>query len=216
MYKKDTMKEKNSFKSKITKLFGILILFTAGSMVFQPCNAQVNIEPDNWFNSREWANGLKLDAHKSTDIKEFYSQYAKNKAYWDKAFAYLRDTDLENVASGKYNLDGDNVYVSVTEGPTKTFENTKWEAHRKYIDIQYVVRGKEQMGVAPLSKAVNIEPYNSDKDIGFYQVPEDDCKYYVAEPGTFLIFFPQDAHRPSIKTEGTDADKKIVIKIKVG
>jgi YhcH/YjgK/YiaL family protein len=169
-----------------------------------------------WFNAREWAHGLRLKAHKSTDVLEFYFQYAKNRECWDKAFAYLRDTDPDKVAPGKYKIDGDRVYVSVAEGNTKDIEDARWEAHLKYIDIQYVARGKEKIGVAPLSKAVSTESFNIEKDIGFFEVPEPDCKYYVAEPGTFFIFFPQDAHRPGIKIKGTDSDKKIVIKIKVG
>jgi biofilm protein TabA len=168
-----------------------------------------------WFNAMEWRNGLKLKVHESIDIQEFFAQYSKNTAYWDKAFAFLRDTNLDKVAIGKYHLDGDNVYVSVSEGSTRAFEETKWEAHRNYIDIQYVIRGKEIMGLAPVSKAVIISPFNSGKDVGFYTIPEADTNYYVAEPGTFFIFFPKDAHRPGISIEGTDADKKVVIKIKV-
>jgi YhcH/YjgK/YiaL family protein len=169
-----------------------------------------------WFHAREWANGLKQEAHKSTDILEFYHQYARNRTAWDKAFAWLRDTDPQKIAPGKYPLDGDHVYASVTEGSTKKFDDTRWEAHLKYIDIQYVAGGREKIGVAPLSKAVGIEPFNTTKDIGFYEVPEADCKYYEAMPGTFFIFFPEDAHRPGIHMKGYDAVKKIVIKIKVG
>jgi YhcH/YjgK/YiaL family protein len=168
-----------------------------------------------WFGAREWSGGLMLEAHKSTDVLEFSFQYGRNRDYWDKAFAYLRDNDLEKLAPGKYKIDDDKVYVLVAEANTKELEDTRWEAHVKYIDIQYVVHGKEKIGVAPLSKAVAIEPFNTEKDIGFYEIPEPDCKYYLAEPGTFFVFFPQDAHRPGIKTKETNADKKIVIKIKV-
>jgi biofilm protein TabA len=166
-----------------------------------------------WFIARDWANGLNLKAHESTDRAEFYLQFTGNRACWDKAFVYLRDTDLNKVAPGKYYLDDDHVYVLVAEDSTRAFEDTKWEAHRNYIDIQYIVRGKEKIGVAPVSKATISSPFNTEKDIGFFNLPEADSEYYVAEPGTFFIFFPQDAHRPCIRMEGTEADKKIVIKI---
>lgn len=168
-----------------------------------------------WLHNREWAQGLNLEAHKSTDAMEFYFQYARNREYWDQALAWLRNTDLDKIATGKYNISGDQVYALVSEGPTKDLEFTKWEAHLKYIDIQYVASGKEKIGVAALSKAVEIEPFNVEKDIGFFEIPEPDCKYYLAEPGTFFIFFPQDAHRPGIRVKGNDSDKKIVIKISV-
>ncbi len=168
-----------------------------------------------WFNAREWANGLKLAAHKSTDELEFYFQYHKNKECWDQAFAFLRDTNLETIAAGKHKIDAERVYVIVSDDSTKNIDETKWEAHIGYIDIQYVALGKERIGVAPLSKAVAIEPFNYEKDLGFFEVPDPDCRYYTAEPGTFFVFFPRDAHRPSIGIKGTGRHRKIVIKIKV-
>lgn len=168
-----------------------------------------------WFHSREWAQGLNLEAHKSTDAMEFCFQYARNREYWDQALTWLRDTDLEKIPAGKYEISDDQVYALVSEGHTKDLEGTRWEAHSKYIDIQYVAFGKEKIGVAPLSKALAIEPFSTEKDIGFFEIPEPDCKYYLAEPGTFFVFFPQDAHRPGIRVKGNDRVKKIVIKIRV-
>ena len=165
-----------------------------------------------WFNAREWASGLTLQAHPSVDMLEFAFQYHANKALWDKAFAFIRDTDLEGIAPGKYSIEGDNVYVSVAEGITKAKEDTKWEAHRRYIDIQYVVRGREKMGVASYKNAEIISSFDEIRDIGFYNVTGG--KYYVAEPGTFFIFFPKDVHRPGINADMAEENKKIVIKIK--
>lgn len=171
---------------------------------------------EKWFKEKECAKDLPLQAHPATDVLEFSFQYAKCRECWDKAFAWLRDTNLAEIAPGKYKIDGDLVFASVAEGNTKNPEDTRWEAHKKYIDIQYVAIGKEKIGLAPLSKAVAIEPFNESKDIGFYEIPEADCVYHTAQPGTFFVFFPQDAHRPGIKTKGTDSAKKIVIKIRVG
>ncbi len=171
---------------------------------------------EKWFKEKGWAKGLLLEAHHTTDVLEFSFQYAKCRECWDKAIAWLRDTNLAEIAPGKYRIDDDLVFASVAEGKTKNPEDTRWEAHKKYIDIQYVAAGKEKIGVAPLSKAVAIEPFDNAKDIGFYEIPESDCTYHTAQPGTFFVFFPQDAHRPGIKTKGADSAKKIVIKIKVG
>ena len=168
-----------------------------------------------WFYDREWAGGLNLKVHQSTDIVEFSVQYTKNKAYWDRAFAFLSDTDLEQIVAGKYHLDSANVFAIVSENTPKDIKNTKWEAHRSYIDIQYVIKGKETIGVASLDKAIPVSPFNPAEDIGFYDVEETSADYYVAEPGSFFIFFPRDAHRPCIKTEGIGTDKKVVIKIRV-
>jgi YhcH/YjgK/YiaL family protein len=166
-----------------------------------------------WFNGNEWLNGLKLKAHQSTDQLEFARQYHKNKALWDKAFAFLKNTNLDTISVGKHVIDGDNLYASVTEAPTKDFDKTKWESHKKYADIQYIIKGKEKMGVAPLSATSVVTPYDETKDVAFYN--SNDGKFYEAQPGTFFIFFPQDAHRPSTKIEGCESDKKIVLKVKL-
>ncbi|HLO58640.1 MAG TPA: YhcH/YjgK/YiaL family protein [Bacteroidales bacterium] len=168
-----------------------------------------------WLNKKEWAGGLEISVHKSVDALEFYHQYARNRKAWDKAFAWLKDTDLETIAPGKYKIDGDNVYASVAEAPTKNPDDAKWEAHKKYADIQYVISGVEEMGIAPISRAVAIEPFNESTDLGFYEIPEADCRYYTADSEAFFIFFPQDAHRPCIRVSGYDVNKKVVIKVLV-
>jgi biofilm protein TabA len=78
---------------------------------------------------------------------EFAKQYQRNKIYWDKAFAFLRTTQLDTLSVGKHVLDGENVFVTVTEGPTKDYDKTGWEAHRKYLDVHLMISGKERIGV---------------------------------------------------------------------
>jgi YhcH/YjgK/YiaL family protein len=170
---------------------------------------------DNRVTAGTWANGLKLKVHKSVNAIEFAEQYSKNKASWEKAFDFLKNTDLDTLKPGKYVLDGENVFVSVAEGPIKLLENAKWEAHHKYIDLQYVIKGQEKMGIAPISTAKPIGEFDDKKDVGFYTSLAKTEKYYVAKPGTFFLFFPSDAHRPSIKIKGFNTDKKLVVKIKV-
>jgi YhcH/YjgK/YiaL family protein len=164
-----------------------------------------------WFKKGAWYNGLSLMPYADIDKAEFERQYKKNKARWDKAFAYLKDTDLETVAPGRYPLEGDSLFVSVTEGPDKPYEQTMWESHQKMIDVQYIVRGKEKIGVAPLSGATVTKPYDSARDVANYNA---EGKFYVAEPGTMYIFFPTDVHRPSIKVDGYDVVKKVVVKVR--
>jgi biofilm protein TabA len=169
---------------------------------------------EQWCKSKVWAEGLKPNVFSGVNVVEFAKQFNKNKALWVKAFDFLKNTKFDTCKAGKYYLMGDIVYVTIMDNKPKSLDETKWEAHRKYIDVQYVFKGMEKMGVAPVLKATEVEPYSEKKDIGFYSVPEKDCKYYVARQDSFLIFFPSDAHRPNIKISGYDSDKKIVIKIK--
>lgn len=184
----------------------LLLACSSSKKMSQPTTeAEIN----NWYHKGAWLNGLALKPHESVNIEEFNRQYWAHKAYWDTAFSFLKTHDLPNLAPGKYLLAGDSVYVAVTEGPTKEFDKTQWEAHRRYIDVQYVARGKEKIGVAPVASATVVNPYNEAKDVANFKT---EGKFYLAEPGTFFIFFPGETHRPSIKVEeGTE--KKIVVKV---
>jgi YhcH/YjgK/YiaL family protein len=164
-----------------------------------------------WFKKKEWLNGAPYTPHSSIDKAEFARQYHLNQAYWDKAFAFLKNTDLKTLSVGRHPIDGDNVYATVQEAPTKDLDKTAFESHRRYIDLQLVVTGEENMGKAPVSAVTVSKPYEERNDLANYT---GEGKIYTVPAGTFMLFFPKDAHRPNITPGGNKVDKKIVIKIK--
>jgi len=171
-------------------------------------------EIDKWFNKGEWLNGWNIKPDGSINRKEFALSYFKNKDRWDKAFTFLKSTDLSKLEIKRYDIDGDNLYAPVSEYLTKNEEDAKFEAHQKYIDIQYVISGVEQMSVAPLSmKKDIITPYDPVKDLEFMTV--DQFNSFKATPERFFIFFPSDIHRPSVKVGENSQVRKIVVKVKV-
>ena len=195
--------------------FVILIIITAfisGSAVAQTATEWTNKLAQQWVKKGEWRNGVKANLHESSNKVEFAKQYHANKAMWDKAFTYLSNPHLDTIAPGKYAIDGDNVFVIVTDGPTKDIDQASWEAHLKYIDVQYVIRGKEMISVVPIEKATLTKPYDAARDAANYTGKGED---YIASPGTFLLLFPAEVHRPSVKVKGYDVVKKMVVKIKV-
>jgi YhcH/YjgK/YiaL family protein len=165
-----------------------------------------------WFKKKEWLNGVALTPHKSINKPEFARQYQINKTYWDKAFAFLKENNLQTLAKGKYPIDGENVFASVTEDPSKDFDKTNWESHRKYIDVQCIIIGEEKMGKWPVAEATAVtKEYDEKKDVANYTAPG---KFYTIPAGTFIIFFPGEAHRPNITPGGNKVVKKIVIKVR--
>ncbi|MXV13836.1 YhcH/YjgK/YiaL family protein [Hufsiella ginkgonis] len=192
-------------------------LFLLIAVFFTACAASRNTSGvsddavEKWFNAREWAGGLSLNVYGDVNKREFYRQYHKNKEWWDKSFAYLKTHDLPTHPNGKTLIAGDSVYVSVTEAPGKDFDKTGWESHRKFIDLQYVAAGKEQIVVSDISKLKVTQPYSDARDVANYS---GEGKSYIAEPGTYYLFFPADGHRPSIKVNGNENVKKVVIKIR--
>ncbi len=165
-----------------------------------------------WLKSKVWATGLSPKVYNDINTVEFYRQYHRSKDTWDKVFTFLADSKkLDTLKAGKYIIDGDNAYATITEGPEKTENMVKWESHRKYIDLHYVIRGKEKIGRADVATATVTQPYNDKSDAANYTA---DGKYYIATPAEFYLFFPADAHRPGLHVDGYDVVKKLVIKIK--
>ncbi len=173
---------------------------------------KIHNESSKWFQKQPISTGLKPQVSHLTDQKEFAKQYQANKATWDKSFEFMKNNDLEKMAPGKYPIDGENAFASITEIVDKPFEKTAWESHKKYIDLQYIISGSEKIGVAPSAIATVINPYNAEKDVANYKI--DDAVFDVASPKVFYLFFPENAHRPNIKVN-EEKVKKLVIKIRV-
>ncbi len=165
----------------------------------------------SWFDKKEWLDGLPWQPHKTIDKARFARQYQLNKDYWDKAFSFLKEHNLQTLANGRYPIDGENVFAIVTNNPTKLYDSTQWESHRNYIDLHYVVSGEEKIGVCAITKLTVTKSYDASKDVANYS---GTGKIFSAAPGTFFLFFPSDGHRPGITPGGEKPDKKIVIKIR--
>ena len=171
-------------------------------------------ELDKWFDKHEWLNGWNVAPDASINKTELAVYYFKNRERWDKAFTFLKENDLTKLEPKRYDIDGDNLYASVSEYMTKNEEDAKFEAHRKYIDIQHVINGAEQMSITPLSKKMEeIVPYDPAKDVEFMTVNE--ASSYEATPDKFFIFFPSDIHRPSVKIGENKNVRKVVVKVKI-
>jgi biofilm protein TabA len=183
-------------------LAGVLAVFIARSQ-----------DAATWFKEGSWKHGLKLPAHSSTDAKEFARQYKAHPEWWDKAFAFMRDNNMDTMQPGKYVIDGDNVFADITVNPSTPLEEAKWHSHKNYCDIQYVITGAEQVGVAPMQGAPVIKSFDGKGDSQFYS---QDMKgnYYPATPAYFFIFFPSDVHRPFIKVDGAGPVKRIRFKVR--
>lgn len=129
------------------------------------------------------------------------------------ALNYLEETDLPALAPGRYDIDGDKVFALVQEYESIPVEQGKWECHRKYADIQFIVEGTEQIGYASVQDMKVVTVYNPDKDISFLTGKGD---YVTLNKGFFGIYFPNDAHQPKIAPGNvTGKVKKVVIKIKM-
>lgn len=143
------------------------------------------------------------------DTLENYQLYSALNERIAKGFDFLRNTDLDAIPSGKHDIEGDTIFALVQEYQTKPMAECKLESHKKYIDIQYVIRGEEFMGITTKNNQPILEQ-NLEKDYTFY---EGTTSLVLVSKGMFTIFFPDDVHQPCVQTESTSEVKKVVIKV---
>lgn len=128
------------------------------------------------------------------------------------AFEFLKNTDLENLPLEKIEIDGDEIFALPQKYTTVDEHEKKWEAHRKYIDLQYIIYGSENIGFVLIDYLDELEDYDEEKD---YELLSGEGDYVQINDGEFAIFFPDDAHKPGLKVGEKEEVHKIVVKIKV-
>ena len=128
-----------------------------------------------------------------------------------KAFMYIKQTDFSKLAHGKYVIEEDNLFAIVQEYETKNDADAKLEAHKKYIDLQYIISGEELIGTIPLINQMPSKEYDIDNDYTLY----DTCSFVKITQTQFAVLFPEDLHKPGIKINVPSKVKKVVMKVKV-
>ena len=138
--------------------------------------------------------------------------YYKLGQKFETAFEYIKNNNLKDFENGKYEINGENIFVSIQDYTTKSKDESKFEAHKKYADIQIILKGKEQLGFGSIENFSEIGCFDTERDIVFLNGEGDFVK---ASVGDFLIFMPQDAHMPCITIDKPEYVKKAVVKIKL-
>ena len=128
-----------------------------------------------------------------------------------KAFEFLKRPDLADLPTQRHEIDGDRVFAIVAEGPGRKKQDAMLESHRKYIDIQLVVAGSDDMGWKTTSSCSQPDDeYDPEADLQFFKDEPD--SWVKAKVGMFAIFFPEDAHMPMISSGDI---RKFVAKVAV-
>jgi YhcH/YjgK/YiaL family protein len=140
---------------------------------------------------------------------EFYFNLGE---LFEKGLSFLKKTDLKELTPGKYDIIPDKCYASVIEYDTKPESEIQFEAHKKYIDIQYIVEGCEKMGFNHIDDLSIVTPYNEEIDALFLEGKGD---ILTAKAGDFVIYLPYDAHKPGMAFNKPSHVKKVVVKVLV-
>lgn len=131
----------------------------------------------------------------------------------EMALKYLQANDCTKLPVGKIPIQGEQIYALVQDNTTKPLDQGVWEAHRKYIDVQFVAAGLEQMGYANIGSLTVKKPYDEQVDFALF----DGHGTVVSVPaGSFTIFFPEDGHIPGVAANDLPAAvRKVVVKVAV-
>lgn len=132
----------------------------------------------------------------------------------EAGFAFL-DAVSFALAEGRHEISG-GAFALVSAYQTASPDGKKFEAHRKYIDLQYLMAGEEIVHVADVSRLVVAEEYDDARDVAFFNDPAS-YESIVLRAGLFAVFYPDDAHRPGMMADGSPSTvKKVVVKIPLG
>lgn len=128
-----------------------------------------------------------------------------------KAFEFL--SNYKDMPSGRVVIDGDDVYAIVNNDyKLKAIDNTRYEAHKKYIDIQYIIKGTEKFGVQDVAGLKENTKYDETKDIAFFD--GKDGNLITLSEKQFIIIYPHEAHLPACK-DNKEQTSRIIIKVKI-
>jgi len=142
------------------------------------------------------------------------ARYESLNSRFAKAFAFLRTVDGTQKL-GRHDLDGDHCFALVQTYETKPIEKAKFEAHRKYIDVQFIQSGRETILWAPLdTMKEETMAYSDEKDAALWKLTADTTPLHVSA-GHFAILWPEDAHAPCIEWDKPEQVFKVVVKVAV-
>lgn len=126
---------------------------------------------------------------------------------------YLRQIPPD-IAPGTYQITP-RVKAIVSEYETKVKNEVGFEAHRKNIDIQYLLKGEERIACMPIEKLTETEPYSEEKDAAFYAAEGVAAQTMTIGGGYFAVFFPQDGHMPQLCVDEPRMVKKVLMEVAI-
>lgn len=141
------------------------------------------------------------------------SAYKNIHPLMEKAMEFIQDCMENDMTSGRYELDGDNLYALVMSYEPRERDSYRYESHEKYIDIQCMTRGSEYQWCVDRDQAEVTAEYDPAKDVTFYAFSGQGHKLHL-NAGTFAVYFPQDVHLPGVADGTAEECTRVVVKIK--
>lgn len=132
-----------------------------------------------------------------------------------KGVDFLRRPGIDTLPDGRVEIDGDRVFALVQRYETMTVDAPKFEYHKKYIDVQFIVSGEEVIGWAPADQISVTAAYEAVKDICFGTLAAGKWTPVYLQAGQLMVLWPEDGHAPKLAVRGPSPVMKIVVKVAV-
>lgn len=122
-----------------------------------------------------------------------------------------------DIQTGRIYLSDDKlVFANIDEYTTKKHLDCRLEAHKKYIDIQIMLNGIEELDYTDVEGLTVSEQYDEERDVMFFSTPDRALNKVILSAGKFVLLYPHEAHQPQMELGGQHIVKKVVVKIPVG
>ncbi|MTH47874.1 YhcH/YjgK/YiaL family protein [Intestinirhabdus alba] len=129
-----------------------------------------------------------------------------------QAIEHVKANVSETTEKGRHDIDGDRLFYLVSEDMTEPFEQRRAEYHARYLDIQIVLKGQEGMTFSTRPAGAPETDWLADKDIAFLPAGADE-KTLILNEGDFVVFYPQEVHKPLCATGAPAQVRKVVVKL---
>jgi len=151
-----------------------------------------------------------------TDLKYATDQIILSKKI-KEALDFLHNTDLQELPIGRTEIDGDTIFALVQSYESRMeHDEPKFELHRKYVDVQYLISGAEIMAWALHHPFTETVPYNQETDVVLGTIPASEWSPVLFPAGRVIVFYPTDAHASGLAVDQPEEVKKVIIKVALG
>lgn len=146
-------------------------------------------------------------------IKNLESEMVKFPEAINKALKFIKENDIVHMEPGKYEIDGEKIFALVQTYKSKPKSECRPETHAKFLDVQYIAKGKEYMGYNAFGPELEVvEDCLADRDVAFYKNVPYETKVVLSE-GMYAVLYPNDVHAPGCMIEKAEDVIKVVVKI---
>lgn len=143
--------------------------------------------------------------------REQLSRYRGISSALDTAIDYLSSADLKQLAKGRNEVDGDEVFINRFDYTTLSLEEAAWEGHVQYADIHVLLSGEERIGVTNAAR-LTVTSRDEENDFVGYEGPVE--TWFTMHPGDILVVFPEDVHMVKVQLNGPVLVEKAVFKVR--